>query len=196
MQPAFGHLCRDIEDRGTRLSTGFVGVPLLGPVLTEGGRPDLAFALLHQEEFPSWGYSIRHGATTIWERWDGWTEEHGFQSPHMNSFNHYSLGSIGEWLWRSAAGIDQGPGSVAYGDLVIAPQFGPRLEWVTARYDSPRGLVRVQWRRSGDGFDLELEIPPGRPAELRLPGEAPRQLQPGTSHVHCASPESIHADRM
>ena len=195
-EPAFGHLCRDIEDRGTRLSTGFVGVPLLGPVLTEGGRPDLAFALLHQEEFPSWGYSIRHGATTIWERWDGWTEDHGFQSPHMNSFNHYSLGSIGEWLWRSAAGIDQAPGSVAYGDLVIAPQFGPRLEWVTARYDSPRGLVRVQWRRSGDGVDLELEIPPGRPAELRLPGEAPRRLQPGTSHVHCTISESIHAERM
>src|SRR6201996_7530218 len=194
--PAFGHLCRDIEDRGTRLSTGFVGVPLLGPVLTEGGRPDLAYALLHQEEFPSWGYSIRHGATTIWERWDGWTEDHGFQSPHMNSFNHYSLGSIGEWLWRSAAGIDQGPGSVAYGDLVIAPQFGPRLEWVTARYDSPRGLIRVQWRRSGDGVDLELEIPPGRPAELRLPGEAPRLLPPGTSHVHCTNSESIHAERM
>jgi alpha-L-rhamnosidase len=172
----FGHLCRDIEARGTRLTTGFVGVPLLCPVLTEGGRPDLAFALLHQEEFPSWGYSIRHGATTIWERWDGWTEEHGFQSPAMNSFNHYSLGSIGEWLWRSVAGIGQAPGSVAYSDLVIAPQFGPRLEWVTARYDSPRGLVRVQWRRSGEGADIEIEVPPGRPAELRLPASTAGQV--------------------
>jgi alpha-L-rhamnosidase len=173
---AFRHLCRDIEARGTRLTTGFVGVPLLGPVLTEGGRPDLAFALLHQDEFPSWGYSIRRGATTIWERWDGWTEEHGFQSPHMNSFNHYSLGSVGEWLWRSAAGIDQAPGSVAYADLVIAPHFGPRLDWVTARYDSPRGLVQVRWSRRGDGVDLEIDIPPGRPAELRLPARTAGEI--------------------
>ncbi|HEX4256237.1 MAG TPA: alpha-L-rhamnosidase C-terminal domain-containing protein, partial [Streptosporangiaceae bacterium] len=213
---AFGQLCRDIEDRGTRLSTGFVGVPLLGPVLTEGGRPDLAYTLLHQEEFPSWGYSIRHGATTIWERWDGWTEERGFQSPHMNSFNHYSLGSIGEWLWRSAAGIDQAPGSVAYADLVIAPHFGSRLDWVTARYDSPRGLVRVRWRRSAEGVDIELEIPPGRPAELRLPASAAGQiavdgapaedhprvrvldaariaLPPGTWSVRQTISESIHS---
>jgi alpha-L-rhamnosidase len=173
---AFGHLCRDIEDRGTRLTTGFVGVPLLCPVLSEGGRPDLAFALLHQEEFPSWGYSIRQGATTIWERWDGWTEEHGFQSPHMNSFNHYSLGSVGEWLWRSVAGIDQSPGSVAYSDLVIAPQFGPRLEWVTARYDSPRGVVQLRWRHSPEAVEIELEVPPGRPAELRLPASVAGQI--------------------
>jgi alpha-L-rhamnosidase len=173
---AFGHLCRDIEDRGRRLSTGFVGVRLLCPVLTSEGRPDLAFALLHQEEFPSWGYTIQHGATTIWERWDGWTEENGFQSPQMNSFNHYSLGSVGEWLWRSAAGIDQAPGSVAYSDLVIAPEFGPALDWVTARYDSPRGLVRVGWRRRGEGVDVELEIPPGRPAELRLPAGVAGQI--------------------
>jgi alpha-L-rhamnosidase len=173
---AFGHLCRDIEERGTRLTTGFVGVPLLCPVLADGGRPDLAFALLHTEEFPSWGYSVRQGATTIWERWDGWTKEHGFQSAHMNSFNHYSLGSVGEWLWRSVAGIDQAPGSVAYRDLVIAPAFGPRLEWVTARYDSPRGLVQVRWRRSEEAVEIELEIPPGRPAELRLPAGAWSQI--------------------
>jgi alpha-L-rhamnosidase len=173
---AFGHLCRDIEARGTRLTTGFVGVPLLCPVLTDGGRPDLAFALLHQDEFPSWGYSIRQGATTIWERWDGWTEAGGVQSPHMNSFNHYSLGSVGEWLWRSVAGIGQAPGSVAYTDLVIAPHFGPRLDWVTARYDSPRGLVQVRWSRHRDGVDLEIDIPPGRPAELHLPARTAGEI--------------------
>jgi alpha-L-rhamnosidase len=165
---SFELLCADIEGRGRRLTTGFVGVPLLCPVLTAWGRPDLAFALLHQEEFPSWGYSIRRGATTIWERWDGWTEEHGFQSVNMNSFNHYSLGSVGEWLWRSVAGIDQGPESVAYRDLVIEPHFGPRLDWVTARFDSPRGLVQVRWRRQDSDIEVEVEIPPGRPAEVRL----------------------------
>ena len=141
-------------------------------MLTEDGRPDLAFALLHQEEFPSWGYSIRRGATTIWERWDGWTEEHGFQSPHMNSFNHYSLGSVGEWLWRSVAGIDQAPGSVAYQDLVIAPHFGPRLDWVTARYDSPRGLVQVRWSPS----------PGRRRSRDRNPARASRRTAPSRQH--------------
>ncbi|MGI8697392.1 MAG: family 78 glycoside hydrolase catalytic domain [Mycobacteriales bacterium] len=166
---AFDQLCRDLESRDARLTTGFVGVPLLCPVLTAGGRDDLAFRLLHQEEFPSWGYSIRSGATTIWERWDGWTQERGFQSTEMNSFNHYSLGSVGEWLWRSVAGIDQAPDSVAYRDLLIEPRLGPRLDWVTASFDSARGLVAVDWRRDGTGVGGQVQIPPGRPAELRLP---------------------------
>lgn len=170
LRPAtFEHLCRDLESRDCRLTTGFVGIPLLCPVLTEGGREDLAFALLHQEAFPSWGYSIRRGATTIWERWDGWTDERGFQSVNMNSFNHYSLGSVGEWLWRSVAGIGQGADSVAYVDLVIEPRLGARLDWVTARYDSPRGVVSVDWRRDGAGVSGRLEIPPGRPAQVLIP---------------------------
>jgi alpha-L-rhamnosidase len=166
---AFEHLCRDLESRGVRLTTGFVGVSLLCPVLTSGGREDLAFALVHQEAFPSWGYSIRRGATTIWERWDGWTEEHGFQSVQMNSFNHYSLGSVGEWLWRSVAGIDQAPDSLAYRDLVIEPRLGARLDWVTGSFDSPRGMVKVAWRRDGAGVGGDLQVPPGRPAEVRIP---------------------------
>ena len=107
---AVDHLAADVEKRGNRLTTGFVGVALLCPVLADHGRADLAYALLQQEEFPSWGYSIRHGATTIWERWDGWTEHGGFQSAAMNSFNHYSLGSVGDWLFGRVAGIDQTPG--------------------------------------------------------------------------------------
>lgn len=168
----FEHLCRDLEGRGCRLTTGFVGVPLLCPVLSAGGRDDLAFGLLHQEAFPSWGYSIRNGATTIWERWDGWTEARGFQSTMMNSFNHYSLGSVGEWLWRSVAGIDQTADSVGFGALVIAPRLGERLDWVSGRYDSPRGVISVRWQRDGDGVRGDIEIPPGRHCELRLPARA------------------------
>ncbi len=184
---AFEHLCRDLESRGVRLTTGFVGVALLCPVLTAGGREDLAFGLVHQEAFPSWGYSIRRGATTIWERWDGWTEEQGFQSVQMNSFNHYSLGSVGEWLWRSVAGIDQAPGSIAFRDLVIEPRLGERLDWVTGSYDSPRGLVKVEWRRDGAGVGGSLEVPPGRPAEVRIPATAIADVTvdgtPATDHL-------------
>ena len=113
------HLVRTIEREDWHLSTGFVGVGYLCPVLTEAGYTDVAYRLLENETYPSWGYTIKNGATTIWERWDGWTEENGFQSPNMNSFNHYSLGSVGEWLYRYVAGIDFGaPG---YGRIVIRP---------------------------------------------------------------------------
>ncbi len=167
-QAAFALLCADIEGRKVRLTTGFVGVSLLCPVLTEWGRPDLAFGLLHQEEYPSWGYSVRHGATTIWERWDGWTEERGFQSVGMNSFNHYSLGSVGAWLWRYVAGIDQAPGSVGFADIVLRPHIGPAMDWFSGRFDSPRGLIALRWERRGRDIGIEVEVPPGRPARMRL----------------------------
>src|SRR5690606_30266485 len=85
------HLEDDIIAKGNHLSTGFVGVSYLLPVLTDLGRTDLAYELLLQDTFPSWLFSVDLGATTIWERWDGWTPENGFQTPIMNSFNHYSL---------------------------------------------------------------------------------------------------------
>ena len=99
----------DIKAKGWHLSTGFVGVSYLLPVLTQAGKVDTAYRLLMQDTFPSWLFSVKHGATTIWERWDGWTPERGFQDPGMNSFNHYSLGSCGEWLFDSAAGIGLDP---------------------------------------------------------------------------------------
>ena len=99
----------DIKAKGWHLSTGFVGVSHLLPVLTQAGKTDTAYRLLMQDTFPSWLFSVKHGATTIWERWDGWTPEHGFQDPGMNSFNHYSLGSCGQWLFDTVAGIGLDP---------------------------------------------------------------------------------------
>jgi alpha-L-rhamnosidase len=171
--PAVENLVADIEARGRHLSTGFIGVPLLCPVLTDHGHGDLAYALLHQDTYPSWGYSIAHGATTIWERWDGWTEAHGFQSPNMNSFNHYSLGSIGEWLHGRVAGIDQDDESVGYRRLVLRPTIGGRLSWASARYESPRGAVACGWRRTEDGIEVEATVPPGATALLHLPTADP-----------------------
>ena len=112
---AAGHLVRTIEREDWHLTTGFAGVGYLCPVLTEAGYTEVAYRLLENETYPSWGYTVKNGATTIWERWDGWTEQNGFQSPNMNSFNHYSLGSVGEWLYRYVAGIDlvRGPATAA-----------------------------------------------------------------------------------
>ena len=99
------YLVDDIKAKGGHLSTGFLGVSYLLPVLTQSGHTDTACQLLLQDSFPSWLFSVKHGATTIWERWDGWTPEHGFQDPGMNSFNHYSLGSCGEYLFGYLGGI-------------------------------------------------------------------------------------------
>src|SRR6185437_1491556 len=186
--PAFDRLVADIEARNRHLTTGFIGVPLLCPVLTEHGRPDLAYALLHQDTYPSWNYSIRHGATTIWERWDGWTQEHGFQSAEMNSFNHYSLGSVGEWLHGRVAGIDQAPDSIAYRRLELRPTPGGRLTWASARYDSPRGEITCGWQLTGDAIEIETSLPPGVTARLFVP-----TTQPDSVQVH-GSPARVSDD--
>ncbi|TDC81295.1 alpha-L-rhamnosidase [Actinomadura sp. 7K507] len=166
---AVDRLVADIEARDRHLTTGFVGVALLCPVLTAHGHAELAYHLLHQDTCPSWAYSIRQGATTIWERWDGWTRERGFQSPAMNSFNHYSLGSVGDWLYGGVAGIGQAAGSVAYRDLLLEPAVGGRLTWARARQVTPRGTVLCGWTLEDGVLVLDVIIPPGPEATLVIP---------------------------
>jgi alpha-L-rhamnosidase len=160
-------LVENIERHDGHLTTGFVGVGLLCPTLSEMGYSDVAHRLLRKDTFPSWGYSIRHGATTIWERWDGWTEDGGFQTPMMNSFNHYSLGSVGEWLYEHVAGIRAL--EAGYGRVVIAPEPG-ELAWARATYRSVRGSITSAWRQEDDELHLEVEIPPGVAATVVVPG--------------------------
>jgi alpha-L-rhamnosidase len=118
---AAGHLVAAIEAAGWHLTTGFVGVGYLLPVLSSFGYTDVAYRLLAQRSLPSWRYMLDHGATTIWERWDGWSGERGFQSAWMNSFNHYALGSIGEWFYRFVLGIDQLPASAGFEYQIFQP---------------------------------------------------------------------------
>jgi len=177
------HLIRTIEEHGGRLTTGFVGVALLCPVLCDIGRPDLAFTLLQREDYPSWIYSIRQGATTIWERWDAFTQEHGFQSARMNSFNHYALGSIGEWLYRYVAGIDQTVASTAFRELSIAPNVGGTLTSVTAGYETPNGLVKSSWQREGSRFTLAVEVPPGSTARVTIPSDIREKVFEGGAEI-------------
>jgi alpha-L-rhamnosidase len=176
---AVEHLAADIEKRDNRLTTGFVGVALLCPVLADHGRADLAYALLQQEEFPSWGYSIRHGATTIWERWDGWTDHGGFQSAAMNSFNHYSLGSVGDWLFGRVAGLDQTAGSVAYHELLLRPLPGGTLTWAHAEQETARGRVACGWSLTGETVTVTATVPPGATAVLEVPTSDPGSVRLG-----------------
>src|ERR687894_1046398 len=163
------YLVEAIEREDWHLSTGFVGVGYLCPVLTEAGRTDVAYRLLNNDTYPSWGYTIRQGATTIWERWDGWTEGKGFQSPNMNSFNHYSLGSVGGWLYRHVAGIDQEPGSSGYKHIVIHPHPGGGLTSARAEYYSVRGRIASEWEIVDDTFQLRVTIPATTTAIVHVP---------------------------
>ncbi|MFI5384549.1 MAG: family 78 glycoside hydrolase catalytic domain [Fimbriimonadales bacterium] len=156
-------------DRQGHLATGFVGVGYLCPTLTSIGKDDVAFVLLNNDTYPSWGYSIKHGATTIWERWDGWTEEHGFQDPGMNSFNHYSLGSVGEWMASTVAGIDLDPAQPGYKHVVIHPTPGGGMTYAKASYDSVRGRIESSWKVTGDRFELEVVIPANTTATVHVP---------------------------
>lgn len=161
------HLIEALRRKDWHLSTGFVGLSYLLPTLTETGHLDIAYRLLNNDTFPSWGYSIKHGATTIWERWDGWTKEKGFQDPGMNSFNHYAFGSVGRWLFGTVAGIDtQEPG---YKDIIIRPRLGGGLTHARASYDSIHGEIVSDWEIDGDEFTLHVTIPANTTATVYVP---------------------------
>jgi alpha-L-rhamnosidase len=163
------HLVDDIKNKGNHLSTGFIGVGYLCPVLSDAGYSDIAYTLLLNKTFPSWGYSIEHGATTIWERWDGWTEEKGFQDVGMNSFNHYSLGSVGEWLQRYAAGIDNDPDAPGFKHFFLHPHPDRRLGYVTASFESVHGTIASHWEYNGDDILLKMVVPANTTATITLP---------------------------
>ncbi len=163
------HLVADIERRGWRLSTGFLGTPQLLQVLTESSHLDVAYRLLRQDTVPSWLYPIRHGATTIWERWDGWTEERGFQDPGMNSFNHYGFGAVGDWLYRHVAGLAPDPDVPGYRHTIVRPRPGGGLRSAAARYDSVHGPIAAAWRLADGRLTLDLTIPANTTATVHVP---------------------------
>jgi alpha-L-rhamnosidase len=168
-EPATQHLMTDLKKRNWHLSTGFVGLSYLLPTLTETGHLDTAYRLLTQDTFPSWGYSIKNGATTIWERWDGWTEEKGFQDPGMNSFNHYAFGSVGRWLFGTMAGIDtDGPG---YKRITIHPRPGGGFTFAKASYKSIHGKIVSDWKITDHKFELDVTIPANTTATVYVPAK-------------------------
>jgi alpha-L-rhamnosidase len=165
------YLAEDVRQHGTHLSTGFLGVSFICPILTKFGYNDVAYQLLLNDTYPSWGYSIKQGATTIWERWDGYTTEKGFQDPGMNSFNHYSFGSIGEWMYSVVGGVAQTPDSSGFKHLVIHPQVGGNLTWAKTAYDTPHGRVECSWKKSGGKLTVDVTVPTNTVADVVLDGE-------------------------
>ncbi len=164
-------LAQKIRERASAdnsgMGTGFLGTRPLPRVLTDTGHHDLALELLLSHKFPSWGYEVDQGATTIWERWNSFTKEKGFGDAGMNSFAHYSFGAVCQWMFESVAGINSAaPG---YKKILIAPQPGGTLTHVKAHYDSIRGRIATEWKNEGGKFRLDVTIPPNTTAEVRLP---------------------------
>jgi alpha-L-rhamnosidase len=166
-------LVKDIEAHQNHLTTGFLGTPFLMFVLDDNHRADVAFKLLLQDTYPSWGYMVRKGATTWWERWNGDTGD-----PSMNSYNHYAFGSVMAWVFRRAAGIDTDPTGAGFHHLTITPNFDPALPTLHTEYDSPYGTVTTDWNKATHRFTVTL--PTNTTATITLPKAKPTQVGSGT----------------
>jgi alpha-L-rhamnosidase len=162
------HLIERIRARDWHLSTGFVGTRDLMHVLTKIGRTDVAYRLMFTDTYPSWLFPVKNGATSIWERWDSWTPEKGFQNPGMNSFSHYAYGAVGQWMFENIGGIKSAaPG---YEKVVIRPVVTDQLDWAKVSYKSIRGLISVEWQRDEAKVVLDVEIPADTVAQVFVPG--------------------------
>jgi alpha-L-rhamnosidase len=167
VRPAADKLAAKVAATGGHLTVGFLGVENLLPVLADHGHADVAYRILLQPGLPGWGYMMSRGATTIWERWDGIRMDGTFNDPGMNSFNHYALGAVGDFLYRQVGGI--GPASPGYQSLVIAPRPGGGLTSARAAYETPYGPAVSDWTSSGAVFTLRVTVPTGTSATVRVP---------------------------
>jgi alpha-L-rhamnosidase len=156
----YSRLKDNLYRHNLHLTTGFVGVNLLLPVLSEYGDAKLAYSVLFQDDYPSWFYSIKNGATTIWERWNSYTLDKGFADIGMNSFNHYSLGSVGEWFYRYCAGIDFDMVLEGWHSLKLRPLPNRELGSVHCRFDSVFGPVESHWVYGDSEVQYSFSVPP------------------------------------
>jgi len=164
-----------------RISTGFVGTPLMCDVLCSAGHLDVAYGLLTQRDCPSWLYPVTMGATTIWELWDSMLPDGSINPGEMTSFNHYALGAVADWLHRTVAGL--APGAPGYRTLVLQPRPGGGLAYAAARHATPYGPAACSWRLSGpDSGNITVEsvVPPNTTARVVLPGREDAPFEVGS----------------
>jgi alpha-L-rhamnosidase len=163
------YLAGDVEQFG-HITTGFLGTPLISLTLTDRGRNDLAYLLLNRKEYPSWLYPVTMGATTIWERWDGQKPDSTFQTPGMNSFNHYAYGAIGKWMYQVVAGIGIDEANPGYKHIIIHPRPGGGLSYAEATHESMYGTIVSGWELNNGILEMEVEIPVNTSATIHIPG--------------------------
>jgi alpha-L-rhamnosidase len=177
-QHAGDRLAHLVAKEGMRIGTGFAGTPVLCDALCAAGHADVAYALLGQTACPSWLYPVLLGATTVWERWDGLRPDGSLNPGEMNSFNHYALGAVGDWLHRTVAGLaPSAPGYRTF-DVRIAP--GGSLNAASATHMTPYGLASSSWRVDDTTLHVDVLVPPNTTATVHLPGCDPVAVGSGT----------------
>lgn len=164
----------EIERFNGHLATGFIGTPRLLPGLHLAGRDDLAYKLLLNETYPSWLFQVKNGATSMWERWDGWHPEKGFADSGMNSFNHYAFGACGAYFFSVIGGIS--PETPGYSKIRIQPVIQEGLNWANASYDSIIGRITTSWKVGTDKLELEIGIPANATATVYIPAKNASQV--------------------
>lgn len=156
-----------VAERNYHLSTGFIGTPWLLPALTAIGHSDVAYRLLLNKDYPSWGYEVANGATTMWERWDSLKPDGTFGDVGMNSFNHYAYGAVGNWMYNNIGGISST--AAGYKTSVIAPNIGGGLRDGQGSFDSVYGRISSKWSVTSDGMELEATVPTNTTSTIRIP---------------------------
>ena len=172
---AVDHLLDGIKRYGNHLSTGIQTSHRAMLELSRYGHDDVAWGLLTNRTFPSWLYMIDNGATTIWERWDGYVKGRGFQDAGMNSMNHWAFGAVGEWMWRHIVGLQPDETQPGWKHFTIAPHPGGDLTWAEGRYESIRGLIVSKWRIEDNHLTLNVTIPANTTATVVVPTSTPQQ---------------------
>ena len=175
-QQAADRLVRNIRRYDAHLTTGFLGTPYLCHVLSRFGYADVAYRLLLQDTYPSWLYPVKMGATTIWERWDGIKPDGTFETPTMNSYNHYAYGAIGDWMYRVIAGIDTKEDGPGYKHIIIKPTVGGNFQNAVANYQTNYGKIISHWELNNGNLFLEVQIPANTTATVYLPSSGSGEI--------------------
>jgi alpha-L-rhamnosidase len=183
---AAAHMAEAVKAYDYRISTGIHSTIRLMKQLSDYGYADIAYRLLTSRRFPSWFYSIDQGATTIWERWDGYVAGRGFQNAGMNSFNHVAIGAVGEWMYSHILGIRPDENQPGYRHFTIKPLPGGELTWAKGSYHAITGPIEVAWTDNRQGtFDLHVTIPPNTEATVITPFDGKtHHIGSGKHHFH------------
>ncbi|WP_435138347.1 family 78 glycoside hydrolase catalytic domain [Formosa sp. A9] len=170
----FENMTQQIEvEKDGHISTGVVGTQFLMRTLSRFGRGDLAYKLASNKTYPSWGYMVENGATTIWELWNGNTA-----NPEMNSQNHVMLlGDLMIWYYENIAGIKSNPENPGFKEIIMKPDFEAGLSFVNASYQSHYGLIKSHWKKSRRHTDWQIEIPANSSAKVYIPTTASNKIK-------------------
>jgi alpha-L-rhamnosidase len=182
-EQAVDRLVDNIKRYGYHLTTGFLGTPYLCHVLSRFGREDMAYELLMQDTYPSWLYPVTMGATTIWERWDGIKPDGSFQTPGMNSYNHYAYGAIGEWMYQNIAGINADSSAPGYKRIKIKSILGGGLTEASGSLETYYGTIKSAWKYEGTVLKQKITVPVNTRAEVYLLSEDYTQIREGKKPI-------------